>query len=75
MNEGELRNYICSLYNIDGWMLPELTRDEQLIFVRSPAEYFLQCSDEHRAAIWREIQFRKAKSRHWNNSANFPRMA
>jgi hypothetical protein len=55
----EFSNRLRSLFNIDGDLLPELTPEEQIAFVRDPVRYFIKANDT--AAIWREIEKRQPK--------------
>ena len=52
-------NCLRSLFNIDGYQLPELNWGQQLDFVQSPVKYFIQADDEQQAAIWREVAKRQ----------------
>ena len=52
-------NRLRSLHNIDGDLLPELSKDEQREFVRGPVVYFLRADDAQAQAIWREIEKRQ----------------
>lgn len=53
------RNRVRSLFNINGGLLPELTPEHQLEFVRDPARYYINTSYEEAKAIWREVQRRQ----------------
>jgi hypothetical protein len=44
--------------SIDGWQLPELTKDEQRKFMDDPYTYFMRANLEQSNAIWREIEKR-----------------
>lgn len=56
----EFMDRLRSLYCIDGWQLPELTRDQQREFIRDPAGYLRNRADKAQStAIWREIEKRQ----------------
>ena len=59
MNQHDFTNGIRSLFNIDGYLLPELNWGQQLDFVQNPVKYFIQADDEQQAAIWREVMKRQ----------------
>jgi hypothetical protein len=52
-------NRVRSLFNIDGDLLPELTPEQQLEFVRNPPRYFINTDMSQSRAIWREIEKRQ----------------
>jgi len=52
-------NQIRSLYNIDGDLLPELTREQQSKFLADPVRYFLDANEAQTDAIMREIEVRQ----------------
>ena len=52
-------NRIRSLFNIDGYMLPELTGQQQLEFLRDPVLYFLNTDEAQSDAIMREVESRQ----------------
>jgi hypothetical protein len=52
-------NRVRSLYNIDGFMLPELTKEQQTQFIADPPRYFINTDKTQREAIWREIARRQ----------------
>ena len=52
-------NRIRSLFNIDGYTLPELTREQQLEFLRDPVRYFLNTDEAQSDAIMREVESRQ----------------
>lgn len=54
-------NYVRSLFNIDGDLLPELTHEQQIEFVRDPVRYFIGTDKVQSDAIWREISKRQSK--------------
>jgi hypothetical protein len=59
MEKRALINRIRSLYNIDGDLLPELTREEQSKFLADPVRYFFDANDAQTDAIMREIEVRQ----------------
>jgi hypothetical protein len=71
MQKREFINRIRSLYNIDGHLLPELSSQQQLAFLRAPVTYFLETDETQSDAIMREVERRQnsALSRSSNNSA------
>ena len=54
-----LINRIRSLFNIEGFMLPELTPEQQSVFVRDPLGYFLNADEAQSDAIFREVESRQ----------------
>jgi hypothetical protein len=52
-------NRIRSLFNIDGYLLPELTSQARLEFLRDPVRYFLNTDDAQSHAIMREVESRQ----------------
>ena len=56
-------NCLRSLFNIDGDLLPELTREEQTAFVTDPVRYLMRANDDHAVAIWREVEKRQRSAR------------
>jgi hypothetical protein len=59
MEKKSFINRIRSLFNIDGYTLPELTREQQLEFLRDPVRYFLNTDEAQSDAIMREIESRQ----------------
>jgi hypothetical protein len=59
MSQHDFLNGIRSLFNIDGYQLPELNWGQQLDFVQNPVKFFIQADDEQQAAIWREVAKRQ----------------
>lgn len=59
MDQHDFTNGLRSLFNIDGYQLPELNWGQQLDFVQNPVKYFIQADDEQQAAIWREVAKRQ----------------
>jgi len=52
-------NRIRSLFNIDGYALPELGSEQQLKFLRDPVRYFLNADEAESDAIMREVESRQ----------------
>jgi hypothetical protein len=52
-------NCVRSLFNIDGYLLPELTRDQQSQFLRDPVRYFIGTDKAQQDAIFREVSKRQ----------------
>ena len=61
-NQGTLLNCIRSLFNIDGYLLPELSDDQQREFVRDPVRYFMRTDNAQQTAIFREVAKRQQVS-------------
>ncbi len=59
MSLHQFLNRVRSLFNIDGYLLPELSEAEQVAFVRDPVRYLMRCDDGQARAIWREIEERQ----------------
>ena len=59
MEKKSFINRIRSLFNIDGYTLPELTREQQLEFLRDPVRYFLNADEAQSDAIMREVESRQ----------------
>ena len=59
MEKKSFINRIRSLFNIDGYTLPELTREQQLEFLRDPVRYFLNSDEAQSDAIMREVESRQ----------------
>ena len=59
-NQHDFINRLRSLFNIDGYKLPELSWRQQHNFVCDPVRYFIQADDEQQAAIWREVEKRQS---------------
>ena len=53
-------NMVRSLFNIDGYLLPELTAEHQREFVRDPVRYFMSTDRVQQNAIFREIMKRQS---------------
>ena len=52
-------NRVRSLFNIDGFLLPELDEAEQQKFMRDPVRYFMGANQVAGEAIWREVEKRQ----------------
>lgn len=52
-------NRVRSLFNIDGYLLLELTGEQQREFVRDPVRYFINTDAEQSAAVFREVEKRQ----------------
>lgn len=59
MIKAQFINRVRSLFNIDGYLLPELTKEQQLKFVSDPVRYFINADDRQADAIMREIERRQ----------------
>jgi len=55
-------NMLRSLFNIDGFLLPELTSEQQAQFVRDPVRYFISADKVQQDAIFREVAKRQRPS-------------
>lgn len=55
-------NMVRSLFNIDGYLLPELTAEHQREFVRDPVRYFMGTDRAQQDAIFREVMKRQVRS-------------
>lgn len=55
-------NMVRSLFNIDGYLLPELTAEHQREFVRDPVRYFMGTDRAQQNAIFREVMKRQARA-------------
>ena len=69
MDRAEFLNRLRSLHNIDGFLLPELSREQQSDFLRDPVRYFMGADKAQSDAIWREVEKRQAPKQaaapHW----------
>ncbi len=54
-------NHVRSLYNIDGYLLLELTAEQQAEFIRDPVRYFIGTDKAQSDAIWREVLARQGR--------------
>jgi len=61
IDQQTLLNCIRSLFNIDGYLLPELTREEQREFVSDPVRYFIRTDNAQQTAIYREVAKRQVR--------------
>lgn len=52
-------NMLRSLFNIDGYLLPELTGEQQGAFIRDPVRYFIGTDKAQQDAIFREVANRQ----------------
>ena len=59
LNQSCFTNMVRSLFNIDGYLLPELTADRQREFVRDPVRYFMRADATEQSAIFREVMKRQ----------------
>lgn len=55
-------NMVRSLFNIDAYLLPELTSEHQREFIRDPVRYFMGTDREQQNAIFREVMKRQVRS-------------
>jgi hypothetical protein len=55
-------NMVRSLFNIDGYLLPELTDEHQREFVRDPVRYYMNTDKAQQDAIFREVMKRQVRS-------------
>lgn len=55
-------NMVRSLFNIDGYLLPELTGKHQREFLRDPVRYFMGTDKAQQNAIFREVMKRQMLS-------------
>lgn len=62
LEQGRFTNMVRSLFNIDGYLLPELTTEHQREFVREPVRYFMGTDKSQQDAIFREVLKRQARS-------------
>ena len=56
-------NHVRGLFNIDGFLLPELTQEQQRQFVSDPVRYFIRTDRTQSDAIWRELAARQNKGK------------
>ncbi|MBO9380075.1 hypothetical protein GG804_25225 [Sphingomonas histidinilytica] len=62
MNKDEFLNRVRSLFNIDGYLLPELSKEDQARFVRDPVRYFMHTDKAQSDAIFREVEKRQVRA-------------
>lgn len=60
MDKADFLNRVRSLFNIDGYLLLELSADQQGKFLRDPVLYFISTDKAQQDAIWREVEKRQA---------------
>lgn len=60
MSQPLFTNCVRSLFNIDGYLLPELTSEQQTQFIRDPVRYFIGTDKAQQDAIFREVTKRQA---------------
>lgn len=58
-DQHQFTNMLRSLFNIDGYLLPELTSEQQREFIRDPVRYFIRTDKPQQDAIWREVAKRQ----------------
>ena len=51
-------NRVRSLFNIDGYCLPELDKYDWAAFRADPPKFFMRCENSKAEAIWREVEKR-----------------
>lgn len=54
-------NMVRGLFNIDGYLLPELSDEHQREFVRDPVRYFIGTDKAQQNAIFREVMKRQVQ--------------
>lgn len=59
MDQHIFTNMLRSLFNIDGYQLPELTSEHQGQFLRDPVRYFIGTDKVQQDAIFREVMKRQ----------------
>jgi hypothetical protein len=59
MEKRAFLNRIRSLYNIDGYLLPELGKEQQSQFLRDPVRFLLNADEAQSDAIMREVESRQ----------------
>lgn len=59
INQHQFTNAVRSLFNIDGYLLPELTSEQQGQFLRDPVRYFIGTDKVQQDAIFREVAMRQ----------------
>lgn len=52
-------NRLRSLFNIDGFLLPELNKYDWTAFRADPPKFFMRCESDKADAIWREVDKRQ----------------
>lgn len=61
MMKQDFINRVRSLFNIDGFLLPELDKDDHLEFMRDPVRFFIRTEDAKADAIFREVERRQRR--------------
>ncbi len=62
VDQHRFTNMVRSLFNIDGYLLPELTAEHQREFLRDPVRYFMGTDKAQQDAIYREVMKRQVRS-------------
>jgi len=60
VSQRQFTNMVRSLFNIDGYLLPELTAEHQAQFLRDPVRYFIGTDKVQQDAIFREVMKRQS---------------
>jgi len=60
MNQHLFTNMVRSLFNIDGYLLPELSAEHRAQFLRDPVRYYISTDKAQQDAIFREVMKRQA---------------
>lgn len=55
LEQRQFTNMVRSLFNIDAYLLPELTEQQQIDFISDPVRYFIGSDRDQSAAIFREV--------------------
>lgn len=61
MEKADFHNRIRSLFCIDGFLLPELTPEQQREFISDPVRYFIRTDKAQSDAIWNQIEKRQRR--------------
>ena len=59
IDQATFTNMLRSMFNIDGYQLPEMSKPEQATFITDPAHFFMAASDEHQDLIFKQIAKRQ----------------
>jgi len=62
LDQHTFTNAVRSLFNIDGYLLPELTSEQQGQFVRDPVRYFIGADQVQQDAIFHQVAKRQVRS-------------
>lgn len=62
MEQHEFINAVRSLFNIDGYQLPELTEAQQREFVRDPVRYYMRAPRHQQDAIFHQVAKRQVRA-------------